>query len=195
MSSPTSQEVGQVLRALRQGEAERARATRVLFEILYDELQALASDLMRHERAGHTLEPTALVHETYLRLVDDSRLDWQDRAHFFGVAARAMRQILMEHARRRAADKRGGGWLRVTLREELQLAAPSAVEILKLDRALDDLSEIDERSGRIVELRIFGGMRAGEIAHVLGISERTIYKDWRVAKMWLTRELTGGRKP
>jgi RNA polymerase sigma factor (TIGR02999 family) len=172
--------------------ADKAAVTNRLFEIMFEELRRIASSLMRGERPGHTLQPTALVNETYLRLVDDSRVDWQNRSHFFGIAARAMRQVLMEHARRRAAAKRGGNWRRVTLSSGLGLKVTADVDLLDLDRTLVQLSEMDPRSAEIVELRVFGGMRVDEVAHVLGVSPRTVQNDWRVAKMWLTRELTGG---
>jgi RNA polymerase sigma factor (TIGR02999 family) len=132
------------------------------------------------------------VHEAYVRLVDGTRLDWQGRTHFFGSAARAMRQILVDHARRRIAEKRGGGWERVTLDEDLGLLAVSDAELLDLDDVLTRLGEHDERMSRIVELRVFGGLTGQEIGHALGISRQTVQEEWKVAKMWLRHQLAEG---
>jgi RNA polymerase sigma factor (TIGR02999 family) len=161
-----------------------------IFEIVYDELRRIASGLMRRERTAHTLQPTALVHEAYCRLVDQTRIEWQNRAHFFGIAARAMRQILVNYAYRRGRIKRGGEWQRVTLDERLEIGVKSDIEIIELDDALNKLAEIDERMARVVELRVFGGLRVEDITHILGVSKRTVLKDWRVARMWLNRLLT-----
>jgi RNA polymerase sigma factor (TIGR02999 family) len=163
-----------------------------IFEVVYNELRQLASSLMRRERIDHTLQPTALVHEAYCRLVDQTRIDWQNRAHFFGIAARAMRQILVNHAYHHAAAKRGGGWQRVTFDEGLGMGRDSDMEVLEFDDALNKLAEMDERMAKVVELRVFGGMRVEEVAQMIGVSKRTILKDWRVAKMWLNRLLTEG---
>jgi RNA polymerase sigma factor (TIGR02999 family) len=162
-----------------------------LFAILYGELRRMAGGIMRSERNDHTLQPTALVNEAYLRLVNDPKAHWQSRAHFFGVAASAMRQILVDHARRRAAAKRGGEWKRVPMEEALDQAEVSEVEILGLDQALTRLAAMDERAARVVELRVFAGLEVKEIALLLGVSERTVHNDWRVAKMWLATELAG----
>jgi RNA polymerase sigma factor (TIGR02999 family) len=187
-------------------EAERDETTRILLEIgsarasdreardrlfssVYDELRRMAVDLMRRERPGHTLRPTALVHETYLRLVHPDRASWENRAHFFGIAARAMRQILVEHAREKAAQKRGGALTRITLDENLDQQPSRIHEILDLHSALERLSGMDERIGRVVELKIFGGLEMAELAHVLGVSKRTVEGDWTFARMWLGREL------
>jgi RNA polymerase sigma factor (TIGR02999 family) len=189
-SSPT--EVTQILLSLQAGRVGDDTAANRIFELTYDELRRLAGSLLKKERADHTLQPTALVHEAYCRLVDQSRVGWQNRAHFFGVAARAMRQILVDHARRRAAQKRAGGRQLVTLDEELCPGPISETEVIDLDEALGRLGEMDERMGRIVELRVFGGMAEREVAHVLGISRRTVQYDWRVARLWLAREMAGG---
>jgi RNA polymerase sigma-70 factor (ECF subfamily) len=149
----------------------------------------MAAGLMRNERAGHTLQGTALVHEAYLRLVDDKAIDWQGRAHFFGIAARAMRQILVDHARGRAAAKRGGGLQRVELDDQMGLSGAHALDLLDLDRILTSLAEFDERMARVVEYRVFAGMSVEEVAHVLDVSVRTVHNDWRVAKLWLSRQL------
>jgi RNA polymerase sigma factor (TIGR02999 family) len=145
---------------------------------------------MRHERPDHTLQPTALVHEAYCRLVDQTRIEWQNRAHFFGIAARAMRQILIDRARKRAAVKRGGDLQRVTLDERLGIGVDPDIEIFELDNAMNQLARMDERMARVVELRIFGGMNVKEIAHVFGVTRRTIQNDWKVARMWLIHELS-----
>jgi RNA polymerase sigma factor (TIGR02999 family) len=188
MVEPAQPETTQVLLQLSRGEVDKVEATNRLFELVFDELRRLASGLMRHERPDHTLQPTALVNEAYLRMVDGSCVEWKDRAHFFGVATRAMRQVLVDHARRRATEKRGGGWKRITLDDRLGLKWPSAVQILDLDKLLTKLSGLDERTGRVVEMRVFGGMTVAEVAHALGVTERTIYKEWRFAKMWLAKE-------
>ncbi len=149
---------------------------------------------MRHERPNHTLQPTALVNEAYLRLVDGTRVEWQNRAHFFGIAARAMRQILVDHARELAAAKRGGGWQRVTLDERLDVVSEGEIDVVDLDAALSQLAEMDVRMARIVELRFFAGLTAEEVAEVLDISRRTVQREWRVARMWMRRELSGDRE-
>ncbi len=164
---------------------------RVLFDAVYAELKQLAADLMRSERSGHTLRPTALVHEAYLRLVDAKSVSWENRAHFFGIGARIMRQILVDHAREKGAAKRGGGLQRVTLDEALAEEAAPDLEILDLDRALGKLGRLDERAAQVVELRAFGGLEMREIAAALGVSRRTVTSDWKMARMWLARELSG----
>jgi RNA polymerase sigma factor (TIGR02999 family) len=169
--------------------------TKRLFEVVYEELRRLAAGIMRGERADHTLQPTALVHEAYCRLVDRSRVNWENRAHFLGIAARAMRQILVDHARRRASLKRGGEWQRITADERLSITVPSDAELLDLDMALCKLDELDERMARIVELRVFGGLTAEETSRVLGMSRSTVQRDWQMARLWLARELSESSKP
>jgi RNA polymerase sigma factor (TIGR02999 family) len=171
-----------------EGLQDPAASERVL-KALYPELRRLAGALMRRERSDHTLQATALVHEAYLKLVDQSRTGWESRAHFLGIAARAMRQILVDHARARAAAKRGGGWHRMTLDTGLGPAEDSAFEIMALHDALETLATVDPRAARGVELRVFGGMTVAEIAHVLGVSKRTVDADWAMARLWLAREL------
>lgn len=192
MAAPGRGETTRILLQLNRGELGKVEATNLLFEHVFQELRRLASGMMQQERINHTLQPTALVHEAYLRLVDGSCVEWQGRAHFFGVASRAMRRILVEHARRHAAAKRGGQWQRITLDDRLGLKMPAAVEILDLDRSLAEFANVDSRAAQVVELRIFGGMTMEEIAHILDVSERTIYKDWNFAKMWLSKELAEG---
>lgn len=162
------------------------------FEIVYGELRKLAGVLMHHELSDHTLQPTALVHEAYFRLVDQKHVEWQDRAHFFGIASRAMRQILVEHARKRSAARHGGGLKKIPLDENIISANDFDVEIVELGEALDRLSDLDERMARVVEMRVFGGLTSEEIALVLGVSRGTIQNDWRFARMWLGRELSEG---
>jgi len=162
-----------------------------LYALVYDELRRMASGFMRRERPGHTLPPTAVVHEAYLQLAGTEDLRWESRAHFFGVAARAMRQILVQHARRRASDKRGGGWQRITFDEEVVGPAESGLDVLALHDALEKLAGLDERTARVVELRTFGGLTVAEIADVLRVSKRTVDGDWRFAKRWLRQQLEG----
>ena len=160
------------------------------FENVYGELRKLAGVLMHHELSDHTLQPTALVHEAYFRLVDQKCVKWQDRAHFFGIASRAMRQILVEHARKRSAARRGGGLKKVPLDENIRSANVSDIEIVDLSEALDRLADLDERMARVVEMRVFGGLTSEEIALVLGVSRGTVQNDWRFARMWFGRELS-----
>jgi RNA polymerase sigma factor (TIGR02999 family) len=174
---------------LRQSDLGDTRQAEALLSVVYDELRELAAQHLGRERGGHTLQPTALVHEVYLRLVQGDAVDWQGRAHFFGVSARAMRQVLIDHARRRRAEKRGGGWEQVTLQPELMGDGGQAVDLLDLHDALEKLSQMDERLGRLVELRFFGGLTLEETAQVLGVSLRKANKDWSVARVWLAREL------
>jgi len=160
-----------------------------LLPLVYAELRRIAARQLRRERVDHTLQPTALVHEVYLRLVDQRQVNWQDRAHFFGAAAQVMRRILVDHARRHAASKRGDGLRSVPIDEANEVAAPSQVPILALDHALDRLETVDATLAKIVELRVFGGLTIEEAAHVLKVSPSTAKRDLRTAKAWLKREL------
>jgi RNA polymerase sigma factor (TIGR02999 family) len=160
-----------------------------LLPLVYAELRRMAMRQLRAERVGHTLQPTALVHEMYLRLVDQRNVDWRNRAHFFGVSAQVMRRILVDHARSHNASKRGEGLPRVTIDEAKGVSAPDAIPVLALDQALNRLTEIDEDLARIVELRAFGGMTIEEAACVLDVSPSTAKREWRTAKAWLAREL------
>jgi len=163
-----------------------------LFTVCQRELREAASRLMRTEREGHTLQPTALVHEAYLRLFDVAALTPESRTHFLNLAARSMRQVLIDHARRHNAAKRGGGTPAVAL-AELQLPdGRRDVELIELVDALETLAGLDPRAARIVELRLLGGLTMNEIADLVGVSRRTVQKDWRFATMWLRREFTGG---
>jgi len=158
-----------------------------LLPLVYAELRRVAARQLRDERADHTLQPTALVHEVYMRLVDQRHVDWQSRAHFFGVSAQVMRRILVDHARRHSASKRGDGVRCVSIDEAMEVAASSDFPILALDSALDQLEKVDAELAKIVELRAFGGLTIEEAAHVLSVSPSTAKRDWRTA--WLNREL------
>jgi len=170
----------------RQGD-EQALAT--LVPLVYDELRRLAASYLRRERPGQTLQATALVHDAYLRLLQDSHLSWQNRAHFFGIAARSMRQILIERARARHADKRGGHQVRVTFDPGLIMAAREPLDFEALDDALTRLSALDAELARVVEVRFFGGLSIEETAEALGISPATVKRRWTLAKAWLARDL------
>lgn len=160
-----------------------------LVPAVYAELRRIAARQLARERVGHTLQPTALVHEVYLRLVDQRQVDWQNRAHFFGVAAQVMRRILVDHARRHSAGKRGDGVTCVSLDDAKDVPAASEIPILALDQVLDRLQKVDPDLVSIVELRAFGGLTLEEAAHVLNVSPSTAKRDWRTAKAWLNREL------
>ena len=188
-------EVTRILFTLSEGRSADPGATDRLFSLIYDELHAIADAYMVRERSGHTLQPTALIHEAYLKLVDGPGAAWQGRSHFLGVAARAMRQILVDNARRKGAVKRGGGQERVTLDEAGLTDGRGDHDLLDLDEALRRFSALDERAAHVVELRVFGGMTTAESAGLLGVSPRTVEHDWSVARLWLGRELLGGAAP
>jgi len=160
-----------------------------LFPLIYDELKKRAQIYMAGERKDHTLQPTALVHEAFLKLVDQDRVNWQNRAHFLGVASTIMRRILVDHARAHAAEKRGDGAIRLSI-DDVQVPIEARAEgLVALDDALKKLAEFDERKAKIVEMRFFGGLTEEEIAENLGINNRTVQRDWRTARLWLYREL------
>jgi len=164
-------------------------AVDALVDHVYVTLRRMAGRQMGAERSDHTLSATALVHEAYLRLVDQERMDWRDRVHFYALAARIMRRVLIDHARRRLAGKRGGDQVRVTLADDVAgVASPES--LLELDRALDNLERLSPRQRQVVEMRFFGGMTHDEVAAVLGVSEPTVRRDWRLAQAWLQREMT-----
>ena len=161
-----------------------------LIAVVYNELRRIAAKYLRDERPDHTLQPTALVHEAYLRLAGPNSPQWQNRAHFFGIAARVMRQILVEYARAHGAAKRGGpGVYKITLDDALELPNQSDVDVVALDEALTRLSELDSQQSRIVELRFFGGLTIEDTSEVLGISPATVKRDWTSARAWLHREI------
>jgi len=162
-----------------------------LTPLVYQELRQRARNYLRHERPDHTLQPTALLHEAYLRMVGDSMPEWQNRSHFFAIASRAMRQILVDHARRKGAGKRGSGVVNISLEEALAPAQAENSDLLALDEALSKLAAFDERKCRIVEMRYFGGCTIEETAEALGISTITVIRETRVAEAWLRRAMLG----
>ncbi len=162
-----------------------------LIPLVYGDLRDRAEKYLRRERAGHTLQPTALVHEASLKLVDQTRVHWQNRAHFLGVASRAMRQVLVDYARRHQSEKRGAGRTRIALEEAAPVAEPKSFDLLALDIALEKLEALDERQSRLVELRVFGGLTLDETAQTLRISPATVTREYRHAEAWLHREMSG----
>ncbi len=188
MSTPPQHEVTRLLLDWRGGDRE---ALDRLVPIVQSELRRLAHAYMRRERDGHTLQTSALINEAYMRLIDDADVDWQSRAHFFGVAAQAMRRVLVEHARARGALKRGAGARPVDFEAVGEMLVDErAGELVALDDALDELARVDPRKVRVIELRFFGGLTGEETAEALGLSTATVHREWHVAKMWLLQELT-----
>lgn len=181
-------ETTRLLSAVGRGEANAAAR---LLPVVYEELRALAGSYFRRQPDNHTLQPTALVHEAYLKMVNQTAAQWNDRAHFFAVAAKAMRQILVNHAHARNAEKRGGGQTRIALNEELAPNAERDFDPIALDEALTRLAALDERKATVVELRFFSGLSMDEVCHVLNVSKTTIEGDWRLARAWLSKELSG----
>lgn len=188
MSSPSSQEITQLLRAWSGGDQQ---ALDKLTPMVYHELHRRARQYVARERPGHTIQTTALINEVYLRLVDFRGVTWQDRAHFLAVCARMMRRILTDFARARGFQKRGGSAQHVTLEEQMAVTAQPSADLVALDAALSGLAEVDQRKSQVVELRFFGGLSVQETAEVLKVSEETVKRDWRLAKLWLLRELSG----
>lgn len=172
------------------GRGEKAAVDR-LMPIVYDELRRQAARYLRREQPGITLQTTALIHEAYLRLVDQRNVQWQNRAHFFGIAAQLMRRILVDHARAKKRTKRGGSVVRVSLGEATATTKGQDFDVVALDEALERLAQIDEQQSRVVELRFFSGLTVEETAEVMGISAATVKRDWSMAKAWLHRELRG----
>jgi RNA polymerase sigma factor (TIGR02999 family) len=172
------------------GEGDASALAR-LTPLVHEELRRLARHYMRRERPDHTLQPTALVNEAFLRLIDANRVQWQNRSHFFGVSARLMRQILVDIARRRGYQKRGGGAHRTALDDAMAVVEEPGDDLVALDAALDALSQVDVRKAQVVEMRFFGGMTVEETALALGVSGETVKRDWRLAKAWLKRRLAG----
>lgn len=163
-----------------------------LLAVVYEELRRIAARYLNRERAGHVLQPTALVHEAYLKLIDQDRVRWQNRAQFFGVAAQLMRRVLVDHARMQLADKRGGGVTMLPLDDGAGASAPRSVDLIAVDRALTRLAAVYPEQGRLVELRYFGGLTIEETSEVLGLSPATIKRQWTVARAWLYRDLNPG---
>src|SRR5437763_7265170 len=186
--TPSPQQVTELLVAW--GDGDRAALDK-LMPLVYEELRRLAHKYMGRERAGNTLQTSALVHEAYVRLVDQRNVQWQNRAHFFGIAAQMMRRILVDHARAKKRVKRGGSEVRVTLGDATVVAKGQDLDIVALDEVLERLAQLDEQQSRVVELRFFSGLTVEETAEVLGISKATVKRDWSMAKAWLHRELSG----
>jgi RNA polymerase sigma factor (TIGR02999 family) len=179
-------DVAALVNGAREGDQQALTA---LMPLVYEELRRLAASYLRRERPGQTLQATALVHDAYLRLLHDSNLSWQNRAHFFGIAARSMRQILIERARARKASKRGGDQIRVTYDEGLNIVGDETLDLEALDDALTRLGEMDPELARVVEVRFFGGLSIDEAAEALNMSPATVKRRWTLAKAWLAREL------
>lgn len=188
VSKPSDQDVTKLLIQWSKGDSDALDA---LVPLVYDELRRLAQLYLSHERPGHTLSSTALVHEAYLRMVQQKDVTWQNRAHFFGVAARMMRRILVDHARRHGYAKRGGGAMTLSLDETIAAAPEREINLVALDDALDTLAKLDERQSRMVELRFFGGLSIEETSEVLGVSAPTVKREWASARAWLYREISG----
>ena len=191
MTEPSTHEVTALLLAWNEGDPT---ALEKLTPLVYQELHRLARGYMGREHAGHTLQATALVHEAYLRLIDSSRVRWQNRAHFFAVSAQLMRRILVDFARSRHYLKRGGDAPRVSLSEAFEVAGEQDADLVALDDALQALASVDPRKVQVVELRFFGGLSVEETAEVLQVSPDTVMRDWRLAKLWLLREISKGER-
>jgi RNA polymerase sigma factor (TIGR02999 family) len=183
---PSTHNITLMLKQLNEGNQD---VVSELVPLLYDELRRLAATYLRRERGDHTLQPTALVHEAYLRLVDQKEVHWQNRSHFFGIAAQQMRRILLDYARSHKAAKRGGLAGKLSLEQVMVAAHDNSGDIVALDETLSRLEAIDSQQAKIVELRVFGGLTVEEVAEVLSISPATVKRDWSMAKAWLTREL------
>jgi RNA polymerase sigma factor (TIGR02999 family) len=184
--SAEQREISLILRDWGEGRRDSAN---VLLALVYDELRRIARQYLRKERSDHTLQPTALVHEAYMKLIDISDVSWQDRAHFFAVASNVMRHILVDHARARATDKRGGEAQRIALEDAVKLSDAPDIDLLALDEAMKQLAEFDAQQSKIVELRFFGGLTIEETAHVLAISPATVKREGTMAKAWLFRRI------
>ena len=189
MAPPSSQDVTCLLEAWSRGDEA---ALQKLVPLIYEQLHSLARYYMAHERPGHTLQTTALIHETYLRLVNVRQVKWQNRVHFFAICAQLMRRILVDFARARSYQKRGGGVPHVDIEEALTVSSNPDWNLVALDEAMRRLALVDERKSRVVELRFFGGLSVKETAEVVKVSVDTVMRDWQLAKVWLLRELSGG---
>jgi RNA polymerase sigma factor (TIGR02999 family) len=188
MSQPARHEITALLEAW--GDGDKSALDR-LMPLVYDELRRLAHRYMSHERPGHTLQTTALVNEAYMRLVNWKDVRWENRAHFFAASAQMMRRILVDFARNRQYLKRGAGAIQVSLGEAVAFTECPSADLVALDEALTQLTEMDPRKGQVVEMRFFGGLSVKEVAEVLKVSDETVMRDWRLAKVWLLRELVG----
>lgn len=186
MDSQSRAELTHVLDAIEQG--DNAAADR-LMPLVYDDMRALAADYMKREAPGHTLQPTALVNEAFVKLVDQRRVEWMGRSHFFAVGAQIMRRILVDHARGKKRAKRGGDRKRIELTDACQVSSHPNIDLLEIDEALTKLAKRDARQAKIVELRFFGGLTVAEVSEVLGVSKRTVEAEWTMIRAWLRREL------
>lgn len=188
MAQTSTQELTQMLIQLSEG---KSQVIDDILPLVYQELRSLAGNYLRRERADHTLQPTALVHEAYIKLIDQTQVKWQNRAHFFGIAANIMRRILVDHARKHGAHKRGGDAEKMPLEEEILIVSEGkSAELLALDEALENLAKLDPQKSKIVELRYFGGLSIEETAEVIGVSVPTINRQWRMARAWLFNEIS-----
>jgi RNA polymerase sigma-70 factor, ECF subfamily len=186
MNTPLPNEITE--RLIAWGAGDRAALDQLL-PAVYQELRRIAGNYLRQENPGHTLQPTALVHEAWLRLIDQTRVDWRNRAQFFGVAARMMRRILVDHAKAKHREKRGGDAVKLSLDDLINFSQERAADILALNDALDELTRIDARKSRVVELRFFGGFSVEETAQILEVSPETVMRDWKMAKAWLYQQI------
>jgi RNA polymerase sigma factor (TIGR02999 family) len=186
MNTPPPNEITE--RLIAWGAGDRAALDQLL-PVVYQELRRIAGNYLRQENPGHTLQPTALVHEAWLRLIDQARVNWLNRAQFFGVAAQMMRRILVDHAKAKHREKRGGEAVKLSLDEVINLSQERAADLLALDDALGELARVDERKSRVVELRYFGGFSVEEAAQILGVSPETVMRDWKMAKAWLYQQI------
>jgi RNA polymerase sigma factor (TIGR02999 family) len=189
MPEPSSHQITQLLQAWSSGDTG---ALDRLMPLVYAELHSTARRYMAQERPGHTIQSTALIHEVYVRLIDSGAANWHDRAHFFAVCSRIMRQILTDFARSRLSLKRGGGAIHITFEDSLPTTGKAAADLVALDDALNGLARVDARKSQVVELRFFGGLSVQETAEVLKTSKETVKRDWSLAKLWLLREMNGG---
>ena len=192
MKSSRSSRVTQLLEKFEPGDRP---AGKQLFAEVYAELRTLAARYLRRERKSHTLQPTALVHEAYLKLVGHTRVDWHGQGHFLGIAAQAMREILVDHARRHRAAKRGGNRHRIALDDNAVTESSREVDLLALEAALTKLAKLDPRQAKMIELRFFGGLAIAEVAKVMGMSKRSVEREWTMVRAWLRRELSGSDPP
>lgn len=188
MTHKRPEQTTELLAAISDGDREAADR---LMTLLYEEFRRLAARYLNRERSDITLQPTALVHEAFLRLVNQQNVDWQGRTHFFAIGAQAMRRILVDHARRKQSEKHGGGRHRIELDDQMTISKKRDEDLLAIDDALEVLSKIDPRQAKIVELRFFGGLTVAEVAEVLGVSKRTVENEWTMVRAWLRRELSG----
>lgn len=193
MDSPFTNDTNQITRQLIAWSNGDQTAMDQLIPVVYQELRRMADRFLRHESAGHTLQPTALVHEAWLRLIDQTRVNWQNRAQFFGVAAQIMRRILVDHAKSKHREKRGGDAVKLSLDDVVILSQERAADLIALDEALDALGNFDQRKCSVVELRYFGGLSVEETAEVLSVSPDTVMRDWKLAKAWLYQRLGEGK--